>query len=241
MDFFVINLARRRDRLDSFLDRFPGTGSGRRLRIFEAVDGQNLRGTGGATYEAFMTRLQERGVEVRLIKGELGCLLSHMSLWQRIIDENLVAAHIFEDDAQFVEDYIARLQQLNVPDDAMVVYTGGRDTPYFEGVYTTVAANETVVVHDKEDWGRKKSDLDRWLHSYVVTKAGAAFLLDYLFEQWQGKNAVDHAVLVALRDSTHPTYDMKPHVCFSVVQGDSDIRNWHSKGQRFCPVDWTRK
>ena len=237
LDSYVINLRRRPDRLEGFTARYPGAIL---PTVFEAVDGRDLAAS-GTMYEAWTTRLKERGVFLRLINGEIGCALSHMGIWQRMLDDDVPVAQIFEDDCLFVDDYVDRFANLVVPDDALLIYTGGRDTPYYESEFVhAVPGNESVVAHhapEVDGWGPAKTkDLDRWLHAYIVTQRGARYLLEHMFDHYAGRRAVDHAVLDALRSSPYTTYDSLPHICYSIEQGDSEIRNWQSRGQRYCPI-----
>lgn len=60
------------------------------FQYFDAIEPHQIEGT-----------LQNIGVELKncsLTKGEIGCFLSHVSLWKKIIDNNLSYMAIFEDD-----------------------------------------------------------------------------------------------------------------------------------------------
>ena len=56
--------------------------------------------------------------------GAVGCALSHMFLWQHIVDENLPMAIIFEDDIEMDPTFKEKLPEIlnNIPEDADVVF-----------------------------------------------------------------------------------------------------------------------
>ena len=66
------------------------------FQYFDAIEPHQIEGT-----------LQNIGVELKncsLTKGEIGCFLSHVSLWKKIIDNNLSYMAIFEDDIYLGDD-----------------------------------------------------------------------------------------------------------------------------------------
>ena len=234
---FVINLERRRDRLDSFLQRFPGTANVKKLNIFKAVDGNNLKSNASLLFAILKKSIAHRNLKLTLNSGEVGCLLSHVAIWKKIVDENIQFAHIYEDDALFAENFVPRLQQvyktiLNVKPTPAVVYTGGRK---FKNYITknTIENIGNLAVHSKKNWNNHVKDLDRWLHAYVISKRGAQLMLDMVFKHFNGKLGIDQAVVMFLNKSPEKTYSATPLLCYSVPQGDSDIRNWGIK-QHYC-------
>ena len=90
METFVINLERRPDRLNNFLQNFPGTSNEKQIKIFKGVDGQVLHTSPSHNresielYEKLKKKLEARKKSFRINKGEVGCLLSHALLWQKI-------------------------------------------------------------------------------------------------------------------------------------------------------------
>lgn len=92
MRHFVINLAHRQDRRDSFTeqakDRFE-------YEFFTAVDGKRVRHLCKNVWPEWIDPLLNRKMNV----GEIGCLLSHYALWQKCVDLNEPIV-IFEDDIQ---------------------------------------------------------------------------------------------------------------------------------------------
>jgi glycosyl transferase family 25 len=89
---FLINLARSKDRLACCRAEFNKAGLP--FERIEAIDGVDL--TQAQVNEYYQWHRSDYYKE--LSKGELACYLSHREAWQKIIDENLDFAVIFEDD-----------------------------------------------------------------------------------------------------------------------------------------------
>ena len=94
MRVFVINLARRRERMEFMRSQFH------RLNVdferVEAIDGAALP---ASEIERSVNRFRWHCVQgYRARNGEIGCALSHQSIYRRMIDENIATACIVEDD-----------------------------------------------------------------------------------------------------------------------------------------------
>lgn len=64
-----------------------------------------------------------------LSKGELGCALSHISIYRHMVDKNIKQAIIFEDDIHIEDDFSSIIQNINtLPDNWELVLLG-----YFKG------------------------------------------------------------------------------------------------------------
>lgn len=98
---FIIHLPRstaRRPQVDHLLNASPY-----RAEVLDAVDGSALTKTQQTDcYSA--TPLHRPHYPFALNTGEIGCFLSHRAAWQRILDEDLEAALILEDDVQIEFD-----------------------------------------------------------------------------------------------------------------------------------------
>ncbi len=106
LEFHVINLDRRPDRLDLFDGRVNRKFAYSR---YKAVDGYSLK----------PTRCLEQlfdGNDFNLRCGMVGCALSHLDLWCRLVakgDNNVIDAYvILEDDIEMVENFGAHCQKL---------------------------------------------------------------------------------------------------------------------------------
>lgn len=100
---FVINLARNPERrvfMEKQLD-FLGMS----YEIIEGVDGKTLP----ARFPLFDPLASSLGNGQALTKGELGCALSHRSIYEKMLQENISRAFILEDDVVLSKEIIIRL------------------------------------------------------------------------------------------------------------------------------------
>lgn len=100
VDCRVVNLDRRVDRWTNFKSEADRVGFTRYSR-FSAIDGSSLEST---DYLKDMFRKFPRKVK----SGEMGCALSHLSIWEGIEKDTLV----LEDDIKFVDNFIDKLSFL---------------------------------------------------------------------------------------------------------------------------------
>lgn len=100
--------------------------------------------------------------------GAIGCYLSHILLWQKMLEENLPSIVIFEDDVKLNNNFSTEFQKtiLQMPEDADVIFLGicvnFQSEPY-NNFFNIVAG---------QFFG---------LHGYIITNNGAKKLLKYLF------------------------------------------------------------
>lgn len=126
VDIAVINLERRPDRMEYLHNHSPLD-----IRRFDAIDGQNL----SSIYFKFYNLLDTIRGQQRIL-GEIGCSLSHYSLWKDHAERpNADFLLVFEDDVMFSEQ--SSLERFkNTMDDIQtsriefdVLYVGGQWTP----------------------------------------------------------------------------------------------------------------
>jgi GR25 family glycosyltransferase involved in LPS biosynthesis len=123
---FVLNLDRRKDRLEGFLNRAREAGIVEVERV-AAVDGKEL-------VPSPEIRHLFRRNDFAYRRGVLGCALSHYRLWQRIAASSAADGFvaIFEDDACFRPDFLERWTGENarwLPSACNLVYLGGLALP----------------------------------------------------------------------------------------------------------------
>ncbi|MDE0380937.1 MAG: glycosyltransferase family 25 protein [Rhodospirillales bacterium] len=103
---FVISLSRETERRAAMEAELVGYDT----EFFIAIDGNEL------DEEAYNHRLQPewwrrmRGREMS--PGEIGCFLSHYSLWERIVDDKIPYAIILEDDARLQYKFSAAIEEI---------------------------------------------------------------------------------------------------------------------------------
>lgn len=198
---FVVNLDRRPDRMAKFEARCP-----LQWERLSAVDGRSL--TCG------------RGLRM----AEIACALSHLSVWQRILSDDLPAALVFEDDAYFVGGFTDMLTAVvcDLPADFDMCYIGGRFNDTFrchEESYERIA-NSLL----RYSWRvpHESAQHDRTTHAYIISKRGAQFLVDSFPKVFP--KPLDHWMLQQMRQSDRDVYSADPLIAWSPLHGDSDIR-----------------
>lgn len=158
----VINLKRRADRWAAWTKEAERVGITNYTR-WEAVDGSRLTLT---------TDIQNlfRNNDFNMRKGVVGCALSHMNIWLNIVENNVPALIIFEDDARFNEPF-------NVPDLPFgwdLFYFGG---PALKGIYPPgIPINDTIIIP------KLPQDLYFTAIGYMISYKGANKLLERLVE-----------------------------------------------------------
>ena len=69
--------------------------------FFDAIDGRKMD---VHTHPAYNSKKRRASHGLDLLPGELGCLLSHQAIYQKIIDDNLDYAFVLEDDARLAPE-----------------------------------------------------------------------------------------------------------------------------------------
>lgn len=126
----VISLARRKDRLDSFLEKYPASLPS--PVVYEAVDGS----------------VDKPPEWWNQSSGSWGCARSHSDVFKSAVKDSLNSILIFEDDCGFVPNFDARFRTLEIPNDCQCFYLGGEIRPrnafynFSEGI---VRVHKTII------------------------------------------------------------------------------------------------
>jgi len=169
---FIINLkqdSKKKKQMQIQLDNLD-----LKAEFFEAVNGNSL------TQEE-IDRVYQKNVAIRefkreLSRGEIGCALSHLSIYKKMIEQNIEKAVILEDDAVLCKDFPEILQHLEqLPEDAECLLFG----------YDAEIAKEIFLY--TSFWGSKKYygkyRLKKFVkvafgtYGYMITRQGAEKLL----------------------------------------------------------------
>ena len=178
-DCYVINLDRRKDRLEKLLANSPELNN--RLQRVSAVDGKTLQLTPAI---ARLFRPHDFGWK----KPVMGCALSHLGVWWQLANErdDINSYLILEDDVKFSPDWEKRWKEAadSLPEGWDVIYFGGILPPNREGF-------EMVKEKVNEHFSRVgpnsvfgQTPPNRYFHwcnySYVLSKQGARKVLEVL-------------------------------------------------------------
>lgn len=236
MKSFVINLKRDPKRLETFFS--SAAQFGWEAERFEAIDRANLRIDEREEAGETVNHLRDPKIiwegdkDAALSAGHYGNALSHILLWQLVLDEHLPAICIFEDDVIF-----ERSRDLPpLPEDADFVFINDRVSCLVpDGV-----SDEAELM----DWASKTPYAPLFpgcgIEAYIVTAAGAAkglelmqpmfYPLDLqLMAYGHGTAAKEHGLVQKRRPgkpeckiyATTQTYTRHEDGCFSHVNDPS--------------------
>lgn len=166
----IINLKRRKDKLDRILSRIDTLGLNKvfNVVVFDAVDGRDINQEwldkeGVVIQPNYFDPFRHRGITT----GEIGCALSHYKSWEMIYNnKDIKSALIVEDDAVFPDEFLDDLKfiQENVdPMDWELFYLSRKkirdekEQEYCEGIV--------------------RPTFSYWCLAYIVNKSGARKLI----------------------------------------------------------------
>ncbi|XP_012495450.1 PREDICTED: procollagen galactosyltransferase 2 [Propithecus coquereli] len=110
-EIFMINLKRRKDRRDRMLRTLYEQEI--EVKIVEAVDGKALNTSQLKALNIEMLPGYRDPYSSRpLTRGEIGCFLSHYSVWKEVIDRELEKTLVIEDDVRFEHQFKRKLMKL---------------------------------------------------------------------------------------------------------------------------------
>ncbi|CAO2637217.1 Procollagen galactosyltransferase 2 [Lemmus lemmus] len=110
-EIFMINLKRRKDRRDRMLRTLYEQEID--VKVVEAVDGKALNTSQLKAWNIEMLPGYRDPYSSRpLTRGEIGCFLSHFSVWKEVIDRALEKTLVIEDDVRFEHQFKKKLMKL---------------------------------------------------------------------------------------------------------------------------------
>lgn len=165
---YLINLKRRPDRLANFMEHYNASDMAHIPYIrFEAIDGSELNIDRVPLSELASAELKEiettgfRSKHYQLTKGAIGCYLSHVKIWEDVLQKGHNIAFILEDDAKIPPNMLWSLNTsiVNIPVDWDVVLLG-------------YLCNQCV-----DHTNYKKVERFMLTHSYIITRQGIEKIL----------------------------------------------------------------
>jgi glycosyl transferase family 25 len=126
---FVINLDRsqkRRSRIVKMLEEYKYN-----FEIISAVDGYSLSEEEKSQYSA---ESSQNALNRELVPGEIGCALSHIKVYKRILDEDWDSAIVLEDDATIegdIESALSLIKDNEQTNDLVFLGHRGNTIPSF--------------------------------------------------------------------------------------------------------------
>lgn len=107
---FVINLERAPERRLYITSHLRSIGI--EPIIVPAFDGRKMSMDELVAKGQYNDEVSKRSFDRSLLLGEIGCTLSHFSIYERMVKEDIPVALVVEDDAQFAPDARQRLEAL---------------------------------------------------------------------------------------------------------------------------------
>jgi GR25 family glycosyltransferase involved in LPS biosynthesis len=239
-DAYVINLDRRKDRMDKLFENSPSLDG--RVQRISAIEGRDL------VLTPELARLFKPH-DFLWKKAIMGCALSHLGLWWQLANEKQEINNylILEDDVKLQPQWEERWKEAAafVPDDYDVIYLGGilpPNRPVFE--QTKEQVNQYFArVADNSVFGQNPPN--RYFHwcayAYVLSRRGAEKILQLLHAHdgyWTSAdhmicNHIEHMKLYFLNplvagcyQDEDPKYQASAFNDFNRVDGfDSDLWN----------------
>ncbi|XP_034035495.1 procollagen galactosyltransferase 2 [Thalassophryne amazonica] len=199
-EIFLINLKRRLDRRTRMMKTFSSLGL--QVTLADAVDGKALN----------KSQLQALGIEMMpgykdpysgriLTRGEIGCFLSHHSIWTQVMEHGLQKVLVLEDDVRFEPRFKRRLQTIMDDIDKAqldwdLIYVGRKRMQVQQPEQSVDGVNNLVV-----------ADYSYWTLGYALSQQGARKLLDA--QPFSKMLPVDEFLPVMF--NKHPNVDYMSH------------------------------
>lgn len=158
---FVINLKRDVEKLKNMKSLLENLN----YEIIEAVDGKKLNNDEFIINKDFFTPYDKSILKL----GEVGCSLSHINIWKKIVNENLDRVIILEDDLESIPDF-------NIINNIKSTY----DLLYL--IRKKVNNCNEKIVEKLNNFDIVEPSFSYWTSGYVLTLNGAKKLLSTNFE-----------------------------------------------------------
>lgn len=174
---YVVNLDTRKDRWDQLVEAEPNLKNS--LTRISAVDGKTLK------INPFIYRLFEKN-EFKWKKSVMGCDLSHISIWSRILSEpsgNYFL--VLEDDVRFIDGWMDKWEKYmnTIPEDADLLYLGGilpPNKPAYPLVSEQVNPYWSRILPNTYFTPVPTPLFHFCTYSYIITRRGAQKLMEYI-------------------------------------------------------------
>lgn len=223
----VVNLARRKDRWESFNNKYQDLGF--KYERFNAVDGKELIMTDDIKniFEIQKDFIPKRHkITHQYNVGVLGCAMSHINLWKELVNNTTdddTCYMILEDDAFIPNDFVIKWNK---------IYNTVKKDSKWQLLYLGFNDDNGLMYGDKfiYDGVQKFSQLLRLYgggtYGYVIRRKGAQYLLN-LVEKLKVQQPIDHFMIDQF--DTMCVYKTFPYLVTAEVYGsnnnDTDIQN----------------
>jgi glycosyl transferase family 25 len=211
-DVYVIHMAKNTERLIHFEKHYKNSDiSFKKYNVFSAVVGNKLNLIEYVTPNSYEQILEiektlKRKHHYDLTRGAVGCYLSHLSIYKKIIETNIDYAIVFEDDSIMATDFYSRLQYglSKIPDDWDILLLG----------LTCLKCDIKMNYIDVQRfWGT---------HGYIIKNKTAAKLIEYLDKPLSKQ--IDADISLLIKRKIIRVYGINPIIVAQESSFKSDIQ-----------------
>lgn len=150
-------------------------------------------------------------------KSAIGCAMSHVKAWEKMIENNDSSSLIIEDDVVIDIDFINKFNEIDIPDDYDIIYLGCTngcdiDKKYsfeFPLVKYYISQNKYAKKVMKINEHIYVPSLPLALHGYILSLKGAKYLLDNIRKD-KIYNHIDAQILKYLKNAN--SYAVNPQL-----------------------------
>jgi len=181
---FVVNLKKDKEKKEHMLELCKKFSLN--CHFIDAVYGKSL-----SEEEIRKHYAQEMAIKYtkrKMSRGEIGCLLSHKNIYQKMLDNDLTQALILEDDIEFDEDIIELFEYIKVFPNNWELILLGHHSRIGRYVNTKGSIWWKQILSKKYKLIRP-SDVGRGTYGYLINKKGASKLLNTLDQYYK---PIDH-------------------------------------------------
>ena len=218
----IINLKRRRDRRTKMETQMKNQKF-MDYEFMDAVDGNEL------TLTEHIRDLF-KGNDFQYRKGVIGCAMSHMALWNRLIrDTSSEVFVIMEDDAELVDNFEVKLNK------AVRLFMG---EPSAELCYISTNCLNSIKLSCKNLASmqviKKNNNEVDGTGGYLIKKSGAARFIDY-YTMHSMTRAIDASIIDNFNDQL---YELNEYLIKSIDSADTDVKGCARSTTTVAFCDW---
>lgn len=211
-DVHLIHMAKNTDRLVNFNNYYYNSDMKfKKFEIFSAIVGKDIKLEDHVSSKGYQQIIMTEKTKKRvhhydLTRGAVGCYLSHLSIYKKLIQSNYKYSIIFEDDVIMASDFYERLLYglTVIPDDWDILLLG---------VMCLKCDIEKNYIKINRFWGT---------HGYVVKKEGAKKLVEYLDKPLSKQIDADMSLLI--KRGLIKVYGINPIIVAQDTKFGSDIQ-----------------
>lgn len=233
MKAFVISLETRQDRYEYIKQNYIHNTI-YDLEIIKAYDGKNINNNSenyNLLKNTFLNSIEDNKNKNKNINnynylyigdftlGEVGCFVSHILLWKKIINENIDQALIFEDDCIFNVNFSNRLDNIiknEMPPDYNILWIGGKMGDNYINNKNNIISNNIAIKKEEHPYGT---------FSYIITRKCAQLLLSYIDTEFKGNLGVDYFMDEFLTKNNITQHIVYPFITYSIYDNNSIFRS----------------